>query len=495
MKNMPLLAALWFAAAPLFAQEKDNPPAAERATQPTEGPQVVRLSLAPAAEPEPALKYELLPRPSQRSPGNAAPYYYRAMLGLHQLGETRRAQAEVEKAGLEAPLDQLPKGELATWLAAHRQVLTSLRTAAYRERCDWDLRVQDLEGMEAMEFPIHEAQDARSLAGLLRVKARLELAEGKLDDALETIRQGFQLSRDVGQQPMLVNALVALAIAGTMTDTLAEFIDQPEAPNLYWAIAGLPRPLVDIRPAMRAEMELPEKLLPFLKDAETAQRTPEQWQKLVAQGLRELHVPGGGDWRSNERDDAAADDAAAAIMARAYPIARRELAAAGFDPERLEKMPAGQVIAIQSSRALRHCFHDVFKCLLLDDSVAAQRLEEVTGRLEREGYTGSAPRKDPLGLAALLLPSVNYVHHASARLNRDLAALQAIGAIRMHAAAGGKLPASLDEITLVPVPHNPATGRAFGYLLADEEATLDAPLFSDADAVRFVLTFPNSNKK
>ncbi len=53
-----------------------------------------------------------------------------------------------------------------------------------------------------------------------------------------------------------------------------------------------------------------------------------------------------------------------------------------------------------------------------------------------------------------------------------------IEALRMHAAATGSLPNSLDEIKSVPVPNNPVTGKPYVYRMEGETAVLDMP-FSD----------------
>jgi hypothetical protein len=46
----------------------------------------------------------------------------------------------------------------------------------------------------------------------------------------------------------------------------------------------------------------------------------------------------------------------------------------------------------------------------------------------------------------------------------------------MHAASTGKLPASLAEVTVVPIPPNPITAQPFAYQLdAAGTATLDLP--------------------
>ena len=60
----------------------------------------------------------------------------------------------------------------------------------------------------------------------------------------------------------------------------------------------------------------------------------------------------------------------------------------------------------------------------------------------------------------------------------------------MHAAQTGRLPKSLDEIKVVPVPENPATGKVFEYRLDDDTAILELP-FRDGfpgTAWRFEIT-------
>jgi hypothetical protein len=68
------------------------------------------------------------------------------------------------------------------------------------------------------------------------------------------------------------------------------------------------------------------------------------------------------------------------------------------------------------------------------------------------------------------------VMYAPARLERRIAALRCIEAVRMYAAAhDGKLPASLADISDVPIPIDPVTGKDFAYDVAGSAATLSAP--------------------
>ena len=64
-------------------------------------------------------------------------------------------------------------------------------------------------------------------------------------------------------------------------------------------------------------------------------------------------------------------------------------------------------------------------------------------------------------LAKAWLPAVTKVMIAQNRLERRIALLRAIEALRMHAAAnGGQLPESLDQVTIAPVAARSRHGQA-----------------------------------
>ena len=107
-------------------------------------------------------------------------------------------------------------------------------------------------------------QELRGLGRFLALKARLEIAEGRLQNALETLKVGYQLAHDVAIPPTLINDLVGIAIANLMNNQLIELIKAPGSPNMYWAIAQLPDPFIDMQPAMEYEKLLPVKMFPFL---------------------------------------------------------------------------------------------------------------------------------------------------------------------------------------------------------------------------------------
>jgi hypothetical protein len=456
-------------------------------------PTTIELIVSPAAEARPALKYTLLPTPGERTPGNAAQHYYRAIvLQKQQPKELWQEFNDKHQAWLAASIDDAQaKAEIARWLASQKNALAEVRAGAFREYCDWDFRLQDLRGPELLSFLLPEIQECRTLARTIQLQARLAIMEGRPDDALEALRTGFQLARDAAQPPYLISGLVGVAITNVMTDELVRLIQHTDA-NYYWALAALPEPLVDLRPAMQFEMHMPAQMFPFLQDAETADRSPDEWRKLILGCVRGLESLGGS---SSAMNDWQSELAATGLVAKMYPQAKQQLIDEGFDRDRVEAMPVGQVVAIQTSRSVQYAFHEVFKLSHLPYQEATGRMPQTLKRLEAEGHLhGKFSGREGLPLTSLLLPAVSGVMQAETRNARNLATVQAIEAIRMHAAAsGGKLPKSLAEITIVPVPANPATGQPFPYTLdaAANQATLEvAPIGSltpQQDGKRYVI--------
>jgi len=485
-----LLAAIFLPCCfPDFAQSADEPP--DAAPNPNE-PKVIELLVPPAAEPRPALKYSLLPMPAERTPGNAAQMYYRAIVLQKQLSqEYWQEYSDKQGAWLAASVDDAQaKAEIGKWLASQRNVLAQTKAGAFREYCDWDFRLPDLRGPEMISFLLPEIQECRTLARTLQLQARYELMDGRPDDAFQTIRVGYQLARDTAQQPYLICTLVGAGVANLMNDELLVLM-RGSSVNYYWAVAALPEPLVDLRPAMQLEMNMPLQMFPFLQDPETAQRSPDEWRRAMIDCLRGM---ANIDGVSGHMEDWQAELIGAGLVAKLYPLAKEQLIAEGFDRDRVEAMPVGQVVAIQTSRSVKYSFHEVFKLSHLPYHEAAARMPGTLKRLEDEGHIrGRFSGREGLPLTSLLLPAVSNVMQVEVRMARNLATLQTIEALRMHAAAsGGKLPKSLAEVTIVPPPPNPASGQPFPYSVdATGAGTLDVPpigsLTQQQDGKRFVI--------
>ena len=99
-----------------------------------------------------------------------------------------------------------------------------------------------------------------------------------------------------------------------------------------------------------------------------------------------------------------------------------------------------------------------------------------------------------MALASFLMPALKNIYFASGRVDRRLALLQVVEALRIYAADEGKLPDGLEDIHAVPIPIDPVTGKAFQYTLEGNRVILYAPppsgeTASDNNAVRYELTF------
>jgi hypothetical protein len=166
------------------------------------------------------------------------------------------------------------------------------------------------------------------------------------------------------------------------------------------------------------------------------------------------------------------------LVAIGYPRAKLALVSSGYSPEQVDKMPVGQVVALQQSRAQRYIFHEMYKWSLLPYAKGTSGFHEAEKKLDDEVAFSlqPGPWREVFPIVALLLPAVSRAKHAEVRLERHFAGLRALEAVRMHAAANdGKLPRSLDEITAVPVPNDPATDKPFAYRVDGDKAILNIP--------------------
>lgn len=431
------------------------------------------ITFNPAKEPSPAFRYRLVTDIENRNAGNAASYYLRALLLLKQLPAKTLEQNEREAALLEMPQKDLPLDELKSIVERNKSVISEIEFATSCEHCDWGIRFEDLRGPRVIELLIPEFQSIRDLARILRARSRLEIAEKKYDEAIATLRQMFQMSRNLSRIPNIICTLIAVAIHQVANEGVMELISSEGSPNLYWALQSLPNPLVDFQPAVELESTMALRLFPFLKDAETEQHSPDEWYRLLANVITSLNEVDS----QNDPNLAPKTLMVPAMLLKAYPIAKRDLIASGFDAKKLEEMSTGQVIAIYARDCYLQFGSEYRKWMSVPFAQGHERLRKSNERLISEGYMSTTPNipsdRDPLLINTRLGYSAENVLAAENRQAFMAAALIAIEAIRMHAAAnGGKLPTSLDQITVVPVPNDPSTGRPFHYRVADGKAEL-----------------------
>jgi hypothetical protein len=441
---------------------------------PPEPPTPKELALSPAAAPVPALKYRLLPSSAELNPGDAAPIYLR-LHGKEDAPMQPLWQQIGEKVPkwLDLPLDQFPAAEAGGFVEVWRRRLTQLEFGTRRRTCDWNYTLPE-ERPHAVEILLPDAQEMRQWGRVLALKVRVEFAEKKYDEAVHTLETGIAFARHVGGGPFLMNGLVGAAIANQMLAEAAELIAQPGAPNLYWALTALPRPLINFRDQAETEQKMLEYLIPELSEAELARpRETVEWAPYLARMHAGFKKWGHSfSWGGEEEPymKSIPGWTLARLKAESLPAARDYLKASrGLNDEQLAKMSEDQLVALYVAGRYRELTDEVSKAAYLPVRDAIPQLAAAEQRLR-------ALESSPLAMALSHLRAIRNVQTGAVWPDRQVATLRVIEALRMYAAAhGGKLPESLDQVTEVPVPDDPATGKPFIYRRAGDGAILHGP--------------------
>jgi hypothetical protein len=452
---------LWAVAWPIVFLGALCPLTAVAAESDDNATQTVRLDVWPAVAPRPALKIELLPNIRERRPGNAAVHYNKIGLNYPD-GPAAHSDLKELDQWLEVPLAQLPRDKVRAYLDKHQRVLDDIALAARRDQCDWELPIRE---QDFVTMILPEVQRIRSFARLLQLQARLQIVEGRLDDALDTFRTGYAIGRHVAAGTTFISDLVGMAICGQMSKRIEEMIQQPGAPNLYWALTALPRPLIDLRSGAEAEPQMLYLSYPEFADLESRVMSPQQWQQLLDRLLEHVQLWHGRDSETMDRLWLSAR------TVKGYPMAKQYLIGLGHSSEEVEAMPVAQVVLIYTMRVFDDYRDDTYKWLTVPYWQARRGLRENNELLRH------AADREIVPIASLLLPAVENVSLASARSQRSIAMLCVIEALRLYGAAhDGKLPARLSDITEVPLPEDPLSGGPFLYRLDGDAAVLEAPL-------------------
>ena len=422
-----------------------------------------KITLYPVGEPTPALKHRLLPAMPDLIPGNAAVYYGKVTAEQLPLFSNRELWQKISDWN-STPLEDLRRDEVYRQLQ-FTAVYYHLARAARCEFCDWQLPIGEEDSYSIL---LPAAQQLREFSRFLGARARAEIAEGRYADAIRTLEIGYALGRNAAEGETLVNGLVGIAICGIMSRQTLQLIQQPEAPNLYWALSRLPRPMIDLRRAADVEMNAVYWSFPELQDAENSTQDAEYWRRaLLALWQKFVPLAGADELWMTKRPEALT-----ALCLRGYPMAKRALVEQGMDPERVEAMPVGQVVAIYTMRTYNELRDDMFKWFYLPYAEGHERARKAEQRLRKSRYES----QEVVPLAGMLMPAVSACRAAVARCDREFALLRILEALRIYGAThGGQLPKSLDDVTEVPIPEDPYTGRPFKYTLRGDAALLEGP--------------------
>lgn len=412
------------------------------------------------------MKYQLLPPLIDRKPGNAALLYNRIPAQKSVFFSNTDLIDKIDNLR-SVPLADLRQDSIRKLIP--QNIVREVIRAARSEYCDWQLPIRE-ESFWQILLP--DLQQTRHYGRILAAQARMQIAEGKYEEAVQTLQAGYALARHVAAGETVIHALIGKAIAGIMSEQIRELIQQPDAPNLYWALSSLPRPVVDFRPGLEAEYDAIYLSFPKLRDLERRVMTIEEARRLLEECLDELTEMLKAFAMRNFDSKFESRLGVLAIILADYPQAKKYLIDGGMAPQKVEAMPVAQAMLISMVRRYDEARGDLFKWLFASDADAATGLARFSA-----DFTRKMKNRDVMfAVENIILPGLGNVAAAKAANEREIAALQTLEALRIYAAAHrGQLPQRLDDVAEVPVPLDPMHGKPFFYRAQGNAATLESP--------------------
>jgi len=437
-------------------------PAMAQTSRPS--PDVRTFELSPVAPPTPALKYQLLfDDLGDRRPGNAAILYLDSIL---LMGPDTKDKAQ-KALDAYAAKDDKTFDALADSLELP-SVFQELDLAGRRERCDWEPPFRE---MGAYTLLPQLEPLAHGMTRLIKVKALRQIERGNIEGSLSALRLGYEMSNNVGTEPILISGLVSVAITAQMNDALVPLMNRPESPNLYWALCEMPSRREILRRALDGERQWWVTSYPNLVKTSKGQDlammvkngvdlSPEQWRSLLDYVYGLLEVAGEpGPPHPDPVKDAGADTLRKAKEEYAQTHHMTE--------QQIETVDPLVVVGPYYFHQYEAAYDEMFKLRGLAYPVLLAKSKDYAN------YAEKLKAEEPANPFVQALPAIHNAIWSFARTDRQLAALTAVEALRSYAAAhDGKLPQHLEDVTETPVPENPATGKPFGYRLENDTATL-----------------------
>jgi hypothetical protein len=460
--SLSALALAALIAAPGLGQQKAKKKG-DNAAKGKEAPPVLTLAAQAAKKPARALAYRLLPDPNDATEGNAAPVWVRAYLAARSV-QHKWTQRQHDWGGHgRTATRELPRQEVRDVLAKYAGALRLADQAARRARCDWDrgpLTVQNLQ--DPLWLPLDEIQGMRELARLINLRCRVDLSEGKFEEAARGLQTGLALARHLNTGELMIQDLVAVAIASIMLSRVEEWVEQPGSPNLYWALTDLPRPLVDARKSIKHELNTIHRSFPALRELKKKKVT-------AAEATRLLDQVFGASGDATEQLPFMGKQTTAELIKREQAKAKKALIAGGRAEKDVDALPAAQVVALAFIEGYDRTRDEVIKWLAVPAWQGLEKLEKVTKDRARDKEGSNL-------FLALLLPTITKTYEAHLRAERNVAGLRGAEALRQHVADTGKLPAKWADVD-APGPIDPFTGKGLDayYSVKDGKAVLHVP--------------------
>jgi len=433
------------------------------------------VTLAPKAEHKPALAIRFIPDSFNAKPGNAAIFYLKAggffeqsaaLLAKRKFEEDARLAA---RAGdyepfvwLDTKVKDLPLERVKEYLAYTSFQPHLLEEAAARLHCDFDRQIKTVENPAGFLLP--EIQAIRDIARLQSLRFLVAISEDRTEDAVKILGQLIAMGPHLCQDPFLVSNLVGTACVGIGMQQAHYLSEHPNAPNLYWAIAQLPNPLIHLDRSLAYEREFLFEQVKALREVDDIAKPEGYWSEFLDRFSTSIKGIGSpfDEFETTGKAGLTIAIGANVPKAREYLIEIE-----GMNHNKLDTLPNTQIFFLAMRRFYERYRDEEFKSQFLPhdgQKTAFSDSPEYAALVARYGLITQP--------TSSFLPSVHASISASQRLQQQFALWQTIEAIRHHLATNdNKFPISLVELEL-PAPYDPRTNKPFHYVVHASGATL-----------------------
>jgi len=185
-------------------------------------------------------KYVLLPPQASLTDGDAVPFYHKAA----QMLPDRKSDEQVQQY-LKMPVVLLRMDQVDQLLKRYLDGFKCVAQAVKCRDCRWPA--------EKPETVMPKLSNYRRLAFAVRLWARHEIAQENYEGAILALQTGFGMGRHLTQNSTLLEFTVGEGIAAMMGTEVEAFVQAKDAPNLYAALAALPKPFLDVEKAIDVE--------------------------------------------------------------------------------------------------------------------------------------------------------------------------------------------------------------------------------------------------
>jgi hypothetical protein len=407
------------------------------------------LHAAPAGK-----TYHLMPDVTEQQPGNGAPIY---MVAAQRGPDDVAADAILGKLqDVDLPMAELAKKDIDKELAPFAERIALVDIAARREYASWDWTLRE----QGIALSLPYLNQMRRNANILSQRARWQIARHDWDGAAHTLQTGFAMAGHLREHALLIQGLVQIGIQWVFLERVREWTQEPGAPNLYWALTDLPTPMADMHAISQWEQAMLYFTFPQLDPAKRSHMSAQDWSEVFKQ-VNKLDT-----WNPKQ---ALTRTELAFRVAAAMGDAKRALAASGIPQKELDAMTVNQLVGLYWADDYDRAAAAAWQAWQLPWWQADSRLPAIK---PDSIDAGEREKKSNPFLSAIEPTRRSRLQFA--RIERNVEALQIIESIRAYAGKhDGKLPASLDDLTDMPVPTDAVTGKPFIYHTDGASATLE----------------------